>query len=184
MLAVNKTELRKELLDLINQKAVVREKVTLASGKESNFYIDGKLVTLDPQGSYLVGQVILSMLEGVKVDAIGGPTLGADPIATSVALLSSKTSRPIKAFIVRKEAKKHGMQRMIEGPRLKEGDQVVMVEDVITTGGSVLKAIQDVEALKAKVIQVICLVDRNQGAKETLAAYNYSPIFNVSELSI
>ncbi|MSR78425.1 MAG: orotate phosphoribosyltransferase [Candidatus Omnitrophica bacterium] len=180
----NKNELRGQLLAMINQKAVVREKVTLASGNQSDFYIDGKLVTLDPQGSLLVGQVILSMLEGIRVDAIGGPTLGADPIATAVAVVSAQTPRPIKAFIVRKEAKKHGMQRMIEGPRLKEGDQVVMVEDVITTGGSVLKAIQDVEALKAKVIQVICLVDRNQGARELLAAYNYSPIFNLSDLQI
>ena len=184
MISTNKNELRQSLLEMINQKAVMREKVTLASGKESNFYIDGKQVTLDPHGSLLVGQVILSMLEGEKVDAIGGPTLGADPIATAVSLVSAKTPHPIKAFIVRKEAKKHGMQRMIEGPRLKEGDQVVMVEDVITTGGSVLKAIQDVEALKAKVIKVICLVDRNQGARELLASYNYSPIFNISELSI
>lgn len=181
---MDEKSLREELLQLLNQKAVVREKVTLASGKESNFYIDGKQVTLNPQGLLVIGKLILSMLQGQKIDAIGGPTLGADPIAASVSLLSSQTGHPINAFIVRKESKKHGMQRMIEGPRIQEGDRVVMVEDVITTGGSVLKAIQDVEALKAKVVRVICLVDRKQGAQEILDPYNYTPIFSISDLQI
>ncbi len=177
-------KLKDELLALIKEKAVVKGKRKLASGKESGFYIDGKQVTLDPQGAVLVGKVILSMLQGLQADAIGGPTLGADPIATSVALLSSQTGNPIKAFIVRKEAKAHGMQKMIEGPVLEAGDKVVMVEDVITTGQSVLKAIQEVEKLKAKVIKTICLVDRNEGADQTLAAYSYSPIFTLSDLGL
>ena len=124
------------------------------------------------------------MLAGLKVDAVGGPTIGADPIAAAVALLSSQTGHPIKAFIVRKEAKKHGLQKMIEGPALQEGDHVVMLEDVITTGGSVLAAIQEVEKLGARVVKVICLVDRNEGAKETLSNYNYSPIFTLQDLGI
>ncbi len=177
-------KLKEELLKLILEKAVVRGERTLASGKKSNYYIDGKQVTLDAQGLLLTGKVILSMIHGVNADAIGGPTLGADPIAAAVALLSSHTGHPLKAFIVRKEAKDHGMQREIEGPAIKEGDRVVMVEDVITTGGSVLKAIQKVESLKARVVKVICLVDRNEGAVETLAAYNYSPIFELSDLAL
>ena len=177
-------KLKEELLKTISEKAVVRGERTLASGKKSNFYIDGKQVTLDPHGILLVGKTILAMLAGTKVDAIGGPTLGADPIAAAVSLLSSQTGNPIRAFIVRKEAKKHGMQKMIEGPAIQAGDHVVMVEDIITTGGSVLTAIKEVEALKAKVCRVICLVDRNEGAVELLASYNYTPIFTLQDLKI
>ena len=177
-------KLKSDLLEAIKTKAVVRGARTLASGKKSNFYIDGKQVTLDPHGLLLVGKAILSMLQGQKIDAVGGPTLGADPIASAIALLSSHTGHPIKAFLVRKEAKKHGLQKMIEGPQLEKGERVVMVEDVITTGGSVLAAIQEVEKLGARVIKTICLVDRNEGAAETLAPYNYSPIFTLKDLNL
>ena len=181
---MDELKLKEELLGLIKEKAVVRGERTLASGKTSNFYIDGKQVTLDPHGILITSKVILAMLQGAHVDAIGGPTLGADPIAAGVSLLSSQTGNPIKAFIVRKDAKQHGMQKMIEGPMIKEGDRIVMVEDVITTGGSVLKAIQEVEKLKARVIKIICLVDRNEGAMQTLAPYNYTPIFELKNLGI
>lgn len=177
-------KLREELLEFVKKKALVKGEITLASGKKSDFYIDGKQVTLDAQGIFLVGKVILNMLHGLEVDAIGGPTLGADPMAAAVSLLSSQTGKPIRAFIVRKEAKKHGMQKRIEGPRLQAGDKVVMVEDVVTTGGSLLEAIQEVENLKAKVVKVICLVDRNQGARDALAAYPYSPIFTLADLGL
>ena len=177
-------KLKSDLLEALKTKAIVRGERTLASGKKSNYYIDGKQVTLDAHGLLLVGKVILSMLHGSKVEAIGGPTLGADPIAAAVSLLSSQTGHPLKAFIVRKEAKKHGMQKMIEGPALKAGDRVVMVEDVITTGGSVLNAIKEVQALGCQVIKVICLVDRGEGGTELLAPYNYSPIFTLKELGL
>jgi len=176
--------LRDELLELIKEKAVIRKELTLASGQKSNFYIDGKQVTLDAQGIFVTAKLILHTLQGLQADAIGGPTLGADPIAASVSLLSSQTGKPLKAFIVRKDAKKHGMQKQVEGPSLMEGDRVVMVEDVITTGESVLKAIKAVEALGAKVVKIICLVDREAGAKEVLGAYEYSPIFDLSDLNI
>lgn len=178
-------KLKEELLKTIKEKALMKgEERTLASGKKSNFYIDGKQVTLDPHGLLITAKTILAFLSGSKVDAIGGPTLGADPIAAAVSLLSSQTGHPIKAFIVRKEAKKHGMQKMIEGPALQAGDHVVMVEDVITTGGSVLTAIQEVEKLKAKVVRVICLVDRNEGAVQLLAPYNYTPLFTLQDLGL
>ena len=177
-------KLRDELLKLVREKALVRGERTLASGKKSDFYIDGKQVTLDPQGILITAKVISGMLQGVPADAIGGPTIGADPIAAAVSLLSSQTGYPLKAFIVRKEAKGHGMQKIIEGPPLLEGDRVVMVEDVVTTGGSVLSAIQEVEKIKARVIRVICLVDRNEGAQTTLAAYNYTPIFTLADLGV
>ncbi len=177
-------QLREELFKILREKSLMKGEMTLASGKKSNFYFDGKQASLDPQGILAIGKLILSMLAGQKVDAIGGPTLGADPIATAVSLLSSHTGHPIRAFIVRKEAKKHGLQKMIEGPALKAGDRVVMVEDVITTGGSVLKAIEEVEKLGAKVARVICLVDRNEGAEKILGAYNYSPIFSIKDFDI
>lgn len=179
---MDEMKLKEELLKLLKGKAVIRGARTLASGKKSDFYIDGKQVTLDPQGILAVGKIILSMLAGLRVDAVGGPTMGADPIAAAVALLSSQTGHSVKAFLVRKEAKKHGMQKMIEGPPLQKGDRVVMVEDVITTGGSVLAAVEEVEKLGAHIVKIICLVDRNEGAHQLLANYSYSPIFNLNEL--
>jgi orotate phosphoribosyltransferase len=177
-------KLKEELLECIKTKALKKGDFTLASGKKASFYIDGKQVTLDPQGLLLTGKFILNTLHGANADAIGGPTIGADPIAAAVALLSSQTGHPLKAFLVRKAAKDHGTQKLIEGPPLAEGDRVVMVEDVITTGGSVLQAIQEVEKTKAKVIRVLCLVDRNQGARELLGPYNYTPIFELSDLGV
>jgi orotate phosphoribosyltransferase len=176
--------LKEELYKLLKEKALMKGEMTLASGKKSSFYFDGKQVTLDPQGLLVVGKVILGMLAGQKIDAVGGPTLGADPMAAAVSLLSSQTGNPVKAFIVRKEAKKHGLQKMIEGPALQKGDRVVMLEDVITTGGSVLKAIEEVENLGAKVVQVICLVDRGEGAEKVLGAYQYNPIFSIKDFSV
>jgi orotate phosphoribosyltransferase len=176
--------LKQELLKLIREKAVVRGERKLASGKVSQYYIDGKQVTLDAQGLFLAAKVILHIAQAAGADAVGGPTLGADPIAAAVSVLSSQSGKPLKAFIVRKEAKDHGMQKMIEGPVLAPGDKVVMLEDVITTGGSVLKAIQEVEKLGAKVIKTVCLVDRNEGGAETLAKYNYSPIFTLRDLGL
>lgn len=177
-------ELRGELLKLIQEKAVRKGEHTLSSGKKSDYYIDGKQVTLDPQGILLVAKTILSMFHGIQVDAVGGPTLGADPIAAAVALLSSQTGRPLKAFIVRKEEKKHGTQKRIEGPELQSGDRVVVVEDVITSGKSVLDAIQAIEKMKCRVVKIICLVDREEGAGELLARYDFSPIFTRTELGL
>jgi len=177
-------KLRDELLKFIKEKAIQKGDFTLASGKKTNYYIDGKQVTLDPQGLFLASKVIYSMIHSTQADAIGGPTLGADPIAAAVALLSSQSGHPVRAFIVRKESKAHGMLKKIEGPKLQEGDKVVMVEDVITTGASVLKAIEAVESCHARVVKVICLVDRNQGASETLGKFDYSPIFDLRDLGL
>jgi orotate phosphoribosyltransferase len=177
-------EARDELLKLVMEKAVRKGDHTLSSGKKSNYYIDGKQVTLDPKGLLLLGKVILSMIHGAQADAVGGPTLGADPMAAAVSLLSSQTGRPLRAFIVRKEEKKHGTQKRIEGPELQKGDRVVVVEDVITSGKTVLEAIQEIEKLNCRVVKVICLVDREEGADEILSPYNYSPIFTKTELGL
>lgn len=176
--------LKDELFKLLKEKSLMKGEMTLASGKKSSFYFDGKQVTLDAQGLFVVGKLILAMLAGQKIDAVGGPTLGADPMAAAVSVLSSQSGHPIRAFIVRKEAKKHGLQKMIEGPALQKGDRVAMLEDVITTGGSVLKAIEEVEKLGAKVTQVICLVDRGEGAEKILGAYQYTPIFSIKDFAV
>lgn len=175
-------EIREELLKFIKEKAIRKGEHTLSSGKKSDFYIDGKQVTLDPHGILLVGKMILALLHGTQADAVGGPTLGADPIAAAVSLLSSQTGKPLKAFIVRKEEKRHGTQKRIEGPSLQAGDRVVVVEDVITSGKSVLDAIKEIEKQDCRVVKVICLVDREEGAGELLAPYQFSPIFTKTEL--
>lgn len=177
-------KLRSELLKLVKEKALRKGEYTLSSGKQSNYYIDGKQITLDSRGIFLVAKVILAMLEETPADRIGGPAVGADPIAAAVSLLSSQTSCPLRAFIVRKEEKKHGTQKRIEGPPLEPGERVVVVEDVITSGQSVRDAISEIEKQKARVVKVICLVDREEGARELLRPYNFSPIFKKSELGV
>ncbi len=149
---------------------------TLSSGKKSNFYIDCRKITLHPEGSRLIAKIIMDKIKNLKVDAIGGLTLGADPITSSVVSISD-----IPGFIVRKKTKEHGTKQKIEG-HIKSGWNVVVVEDVATTGASALQAIEAVEAAGAKVVKVISVVDREEGAKETLKNYDSDPIFKKSEL--
>jgi orotate phosphoribosyltransferase len=164
---------KNRLLELLKKHAFRRGKVTLASGKVSDFYIDAKQVTLNPEGLYLTARIMLEMLKGVEFDAVGGLTIGADPIVAAIGVVSRLEQRNMQVFIVRKEAKKHGMQKFIEGPSLQPGSKVVIVEDVMTSGGSALKAIKAVEAAKCRVVKVIALVDRMDGARETLKQKNY-----------
>ncbi|MCM8830166.1 MAG: orotate phosphoribosyltransferase [Candidatus Omnitrophica bacterium] len=168
---MDKEELKKRLFILIEERALFLGPRKLASGKMSNCYIDGKLITCDPEGLYLVSKIILSMIEKDKIDAIGGMTMGADPISAGVALLSYLEGHPIKAFIVRPVPKDHGMGKLIEG-HIQKGWSVAIVEDVITTGGSALKAIKAVEEAGAVVKKVIAIVDRLEGAREALAEKN------------
>jgi len=165
---------RARLLEIIQERSYEERKVTLASGRTSTFYIDGKQTTLDPEGAYLVGKVFYGMIKG-KAEAVGGPTLGADPIVTAVALTSYKEGDPIAAFIIRKEPKGHGTGLWIEGAKaLKKGAKVAIIEDVVTTGGSLLKAIRVVEEHGLKVVQALALVDREEGGVEELAAEGYT----------
>ena len=156
--------------------AVKTGEFTLSSGKKSNFYVDCRKVTLHPQGAKLIGKIILEKLNGQKVDAIGGLTLGADPITSTVVALSD-----IPGFIVRKKAKEHGTQQKIEGI-IEKGFNVVVVEDVATTGASALQAVEAVEAIGAKVVKVISVVDREEGASQALKNYDFDPICKKSEL--
>ncbi|OGP93545.1 MAG: orotate phosphoribosyltransferase [Deltaproteobacteria bacterium RBG_16_54_18] len=165
---------RARLLQIIRERSYEEREVTLVSGRKSNFYIDGKQTTLDPEGAYLVGRIFYEMIKG-QSEAIGGPTLGADPIVTAVALTSHQEGNPIAAFIIRKEPKGHGKGLWIEGDKaVKKGARVAIVEDVVTTGGSLLKAIKIAEEHGLKVVQALTLVDREEGGKEELAAAGYT----------
>lgn len=176
---------KKRLLEVLKEKALVIGERHLSSGRVSNYYIDGKLITLDPEGIYLVSRIILNMLSATKIDAIGGLTIGADPIASAVSLLSYVEKKPVKAFIVRTSRKEHGMQKNIEG-HLKKGWRVAIVDDVITTGGAILKAIEAVEDAGGIIVRVIAVVDRQEGAKETFQKKGYSleTIFTKTDLGV
>ncbi len=156
------------LLELLKEKSFQKGKRTLSSGKQSDYYLDVKRVTLTGEGAYLTAKLILELLRGDKITAVGGPTLGADPIIGAVAALSYLEGKPINTFIVRKEPKKYGMEKFIEGPKITKGERVVIVEDVVTTGASVLKAVEAVRRAGAKVSKVIALVDRLEGGAERL----------------
>lgn len=177
-------ELKTRLLALLKKKALKKGRFVLSSGKISSYYLDGRLITLSPEGAYLAASIILKMIEGKKIDAIGGPTLGADPIVGAVGCLSYINKTPIQTFIVRKSTKSHGMQRQIEGPALKKGDRVIMVDDVATTGKTLIEAKQTLDALGVRTDRVIVIVDRGEGAKENLAkaGLRLEAIFSRSEI--
>jgi orotate phosphoribosyltransferase len=143
---------------------------TLASGANSNFFFDLKVALLDPEGASLAAELILERINVEEVAAIGGLVIGACPIASAVCVKSHERGTPIKAFYVRKEPKARGTQKMIEGAVLSPGEKVVLVDDVTTSGGSVLQAAALVRNLGCVVVKVISIVDREQGAKENLAA--------------
>ncbi|HUU21574.1 MAG TPA: orotate phosphoribosyltransferase [Phycisphaerae bacterium] len=176
---VDKEELRK----LILERALKRGDFTLASGKKSHFYIDGKQVMFHPRGLLLIAEAFLAEIADCQVDAIGGLEMGAIPIAVAVSLRSGQIGRPIPAFFVRKEAKGHGTNLFIEGC-LQQGSRVVICDDVLTTGTSVLKAVEKVEEYDCRIVRVVSLVDREEGAVEALAAkgLEYHPVFTLSEL--
>jgi orotate phosphoribosyltransferase len=158
----------------------------LSSGKISNYYLDGRLITLTPEGAYLVASIILELVRGKNIAAIGGPTLGADPIVGAIACLSHIRGVRLKTFIVRKSAKEHGMQRRIEGPKLKKGDKVILVDDVATTGKALIEAKEALDGLGAKIVRAMVIVDRQEGARENLrrAGLRLDSIFTRKELGV
>jgi orotate phosphoribosyltransferase len=174
---------RDELRDLLVGKSLKKGDFTLSSGQKSTYYIDGKLTTLDSRGAFLVARVFLAMLADDVPDAVGGLTLGADPIIGSLLALAGMEDLELKGLIVRKQAKEHGTQSLVEGPIVK-GDRVVVVEDVLTTGASSLKAVQAIRDLGGVVDRVFVVVDREQGGRENLkkAGCRVESIFSVSEL--
>ena len=164
----------KELTELILEKSlkVADEPIfELASGKKSNFYIDCRKTTKNARGAYLIGNIIYDKISNLDVDAIGGLTMGADPVADAVAYTSVLKGKLINAFSVRKDAKKHGLKRIIEGD-VNNGDRVVIVDDVATTGQSTIEAIENARAGGLHVVKVIILVDRQEGGRENILKHD------------
>lgn len=178
--------LKTRLHRLLEQEALKRGKFTLSSGKESSYYLDGRVITLTPEGAYLTASLILKMAEGTKIEAIGGPTLGADPIVGAVAVLCHIRHIPMKTFIVRKAAKEHGTQRQLEGPRIGRGASVIVVDDVATTGKAIIEAKQALDREGIAIAKALVIVDRLEGAKENLAAAGITlqSIFTIKDFGL
>ena len=159
------------LVALLAERSARRGQFTLASGRQSTLYVDARLTTMSPDGLALIGPAALAAIEraGWTPDAVGGLTLGADPVSYAIAYASALAGRPLRAFTVRKEAKAHGTGRLIEGP-FRAGDRVVVVEDVVTTGGSALRAAAAVRDAGGTVVGVLAVVDREEGGREALEA--------------
>ena len=174
---------RDGLLAEIKNKAVVHGKVILSSGKEANYYFDLRRVTLDAVAAPLVGEVMLDLTADLEFDAVGGLTLGADPVATAMLHAASKRGRKLDAFVVRKAEKQHGLQRRIEGPDVK-GRRVLAVEDTSTTGDSVLTAVEALKEAGAIVVAVAVIVDRGAGPKVSDANLQYLTAYTLSELGL
>lgn len=176
---------RERLLALFMEKAVKRGEFILASGQKSNYYINGKYLALDSEGLALMAELILDKIQGQNIEAVGGLTLGADPIIGAVIAIGHQRGMHLDGFIVRKEPKGHGTRNLIEGP-VRDGARVVIIEDVTTTGSSALKAIEAVKPLGCQIIKIISLVDRQQGASESFAAkgHPFDPIFTKDELGL
>lgn len=161
--------MKKQLLALLRKEAFFKKKIRLSSGKISNYYIDVRRVSLSSKGLYLISHLIWQLIKNEKINAIGGPTLGADPIVSGLLYLAHKNKKRLKGFLIRKSPKKHGRQKMIEGQTLKAGDKVILFDDVATSGSSIIKAIEVLKKEKIKVIKAITVIDREEGAKENLA---------------
>lgn len=183
---------KEQLHALLLEKSVCRGEFTLASGAKSDFYVDARVTTLDPRGARLIGQVGWKLVEetmatlGRPAKAIGGLTMGADPLALSIGMAAQEqdTSTPLQVFTVRKKAKEHGRLKRIEG-NFSAGDSVVVVDDVITTGGSTLQAIEAIEEAGGQVAFVMALVDREESGRENIEkrGYHVVSIFTRSDLS-
>ncbi len=176
---------RERLLNLLQTKALEIRKVTLSSGRVSDYYIDCKRVTLSPEGAYLTAKLMLEIIEE-NVSAVSGLTLGADPIVASIAVLSHIQGRNLPAMIVRKEPKKHGTMSFIEGPILEKDTKVAVVDDVVTSGSSLLKSIERLVAAGFQPVQVLAVLDRQEGGREVIeaAGYKLKSIFTKGDLKI
>ena len=176
------------LIELIKELAVVHGRVTLSSGLEADYYVDLRRATLHHEAAPLIGQVMLDLLDAHQItdfDAVGGLTMGADPVATAVLHQAAARGRAIDAFVVRKQAKAHGMGRQVEGPEVS-GRRVIVVEDTSTTGGSPLTAAQALEAAGAQIVAVATVVDRDTGAQKVIedAGYRYLTAITLDDLGL
>jgi len=173
---------RDDLLKLIHDLAIVRGRVTLSSGQEADWYVDLRRLTLHHAGAPLVGRVLLDLVADWEFDAVGGLTLGADPVATAMLHAGAARGRALDAFVVRKSDKAHGLQRRIEGPDVA-GRRVLALEDTSTTGGSVLAAVEAMRAAGAEVTGVAVIVDRGAEKAVRAAGLSYRSAFSLADLS-
>jgi orotate phosphoribosyltransferase len=176
---------RQRLIELFVQHALKRGEFRLKSGQTSTYYLDGRLVTLNAEGLRLIARGILEFVEGVPFDAVGGMSIGADPIVGGVLTVAAERGIPLAGFLVRKEVKDHGTGRAVEGP-IRSGLSVVIVEDVVTSGGSALEAVDGVQELGCKVVRVVGVCDRLQGGGEAFAARGlaYQSLLTIRDLGI
>ena len=177
---------KQALIALFRKKALKFGSFTLASGRKATYYLDGKQVTLDPHGAQQVGEGILDLLGPDRMPAaVGGMSIGADPITAAVVTMSAVRGTPINGFMVRRQSKGHGTNQYVEGP-VQPGDEVAIVEDVVTTGGSSVAAIERAEAFGLKVTRVIAVVDRVEGGAEAFAqrGYPFSSLLTIRDFGI
>jgi orotate phosphoribosyltransferase len=174
---------RESLKEEILKKAVVHGKVILSSGKEADYYVDLRRITLDAAAAPLVGEVMLDLTKDLDFDAVGGLTLGADPVATAMMHVAAQKGRKLDAFVVRKSEKAHGLQRRIEGPDVK-GRRVLAVEDTSTTGGSVLTAVEALKEAGAIVVGVAVIVERGAGQNVQAAGLDYRYLWSLDDLGL
>jgi orotate phosphoribosyltransferase len=176
---------RTSLLEILREHSLQMGDFTLSSGRKASYYLDCRVTTLHPRGAFLTARLLLRAIREnrIEAEAIGGMTLGADPIAAAVAVVSGLEDSPLPGFIVRKEAKGHGAKRQIEGWKGAAGSRVILVDDVCTSGGSILEAGDKVEAAGYRVVAAMCVVDREEGGGEAVRArYPFYPVFSVQEL--
>lgn len=174
---------RDRLRDLFRARALLFGDFTLASGKKSSYYVNSKKVLFHAEAITLLGEELYAATADLTFQAIGGLEVGAIPMAAAALTAFHHHGRHLEGFFVRKQAKGHGSQELVEGQVVK-GDSVVVIDDVLTTGGSVIQAIKAVEAVGATVARVVCICDRLQGAREALAGYDYRPLFTIRDFGI
>jgi len=177
------SDAREKLLQQIKDKAVVHGRVTLSSGKEADHYVDLRRITLDAEAAPLVGQVMLDLTADLEYDAVGGLTLGADPVAAAMLHAAAARGRKLDSFVVRKAGKAHGLQRRIEGPDVA-GRRVLAVEDTSTTGGSVLTAVEALRKAGAEVVGVAVIVERGAAPAIERAGLPYYQAYGLEDLSL
>jgi orotate phosphoribosyltransferase len=171
------------LRDLFRERALQFGDFTLASGKKSTYYVNSKKVLFHAEAIALLGDLLYDATKDLDFQAIGGLEVGAIPMAAAALTAFHRNGRHLEGFFVRKKVKEHGSQERLEG-QVKAGDRVVVIDDVLTTGGSVIQAIEAVEALGATVVRVVCICDRLQGAREALAKYDFRPLFTIRDFGI
>jgi orotate phosphoribosyltransferase len=174
---------RDRLQELFRQRALQFGDFTLASGKKSNYYVNSKKVLFHAEAIALLGDLLYDATKDLDFQAIGGLEVGAIPMAAAALIAFHRHGRGLEGFFVRKKVKEHGSQERLEG-QVKAGDKVVVIDDVLTTGGSVIQAIEAVEAASATVVRVVCICDRLQGAREALAKYDFRPLFTIRDFGI